>query len=69
VLYPSPEYFGDSTAASNKDYLLNWSDLQIQVDVLGAKGIAADSDQAIFPNADVSTVAGGVPMKLPVLIW
>jgi hypothetical protein len=68
VLYPSPEYFGLSTAASNKDYLLNWSDLQIQVDVLGAHGIAADSDLAIFPNADVSTVAGGVPLKLPVVI-
>jgi hypothetical protein len=68
VLYPSPEYFGVSTAASNKDYLLNWGDLQIQVDVLGAHGIAADSDLAIFPNADVSTVAGGVPLKLPVVI-
>jgi len=68
VLYPSPEWFGVSTAASNKDYLLNWSDLQIQVDVLGAHGIAADPDVAIFPNADVSTTAGGVPLKLPVTI-
>jgi hypothetical protein len=68
VLYPSPEWFGMSTAASNKDYLLNWSDLQIQVEVLGAKGIAADPDSAIFPNADIRTVAGGVPMKLPVTI-
>jgi len=68
VLYPSPEWFGISTAASNKDYLLNWSDLQIQVDALGARGIAADPDAAIFPNADVSTVAGGIPLKLPVII-
>ncbi len=68
VLYPSPEYFGESTAASNKDYLLNWSDLQIQVEVLGAQGIAADSDAAIFPNVDVSTSVGGVPLKVPVVI-
>ncbi len=68
VLYPSPEWFGVSTAASNKDYLLNWSDLQIQVDVIGAKGIAPDPDTAIFPNVDVSTVAGGIPMKLPITI-
>ncbi len=68
VLYPSPEFFGVSTAGSNKDYLLNWSDLQIQVDLLGAHGIAADPDAAIFPRADVSTIAGGVPLKLPVVI-
>jgi len=68
VLYPSPEHFGVSTAASNKDYLLNWSDLQIQVDVIGAHGIAADSDVAIFPNVDISTVAGGVPLKVPIVI-
>ena len=68
VLYPSPEWFGVSTAASNKDYLLNWSDLQIQVDVIGAQGIAADSDAAVFPNVDLSTTAGGVPLKLPITI-
>ena len=68
VLYPSPEWFGLSTAASNKDYLLNWSDLQIQVDVIGAHGTAADSDAAIFPTVDVGTVAGGIPLKLPVTI-
>ena len=68
VLYPSPEWFGISTAASNKDYLLNWSDLQIQVDALGAHGISPDPEAAIFPNADVSSQAGGVPLKLPLTI-
>jgi len=68
VLYPSPEQFGCSTAASNKDYLLNWSDLQIQVEVLGAEGIQADSDHATFPNVDISTVAGGVPLRVPVIL-
>lgn len=68
VLYPSPEHFGNSTAASNKDYFLDWSHFQIMVEVRGAKGIEADPDKAIFPNADVSTVVGGVPQKIPVLI-
>ena len=68
VLYPSPEAFGHSTAASNKDYLLNWSDVQIQVEVLGAEGIQADPDHATFPNVDISTTVGGVPLKVPVLL-
>jgi len=68
VLYPSPEYFGHSTAASNKDYLLNWSDLQILVEVLGAEGIEADSDRALFPNVDITSKVGGIPLKVPVLI-
>jgi len=68
VLYPSPEHFGLSTAASNKDYLLNWSDLQIQVDALGAHGVSADPDSAIFPNVDVGSRAGGIPIKLPLVI-
>ncbi|NIM04445.1 MAG: FMN-binding glutamate synthase family protein [Armatimonadetes bacterium] len=68
VLYPSPEYYGHSTAASNKDYLLNWGDLQIQVEVLGAEGVEADPEHAIFPNVDITSKAGGVPLKTPVII-
>ena len=68
VLYPIPEQFGVSTTASNKDYFLDWSHFQIQVRLRGAEGIAADSDQALFPNASVATVSGGVPLKLPVVI-
>ncbi|MEE9474071.1 MAG: glutamate synthase-related protein [Candidatus Hydrothermarchaeaceae archaeon] len=68
VLYPNPEEFGKSTSASNKDYVLDWSGLQIMVDVIGAHGIEADSDVAIFPNADVSTSVGGVKLKIPVLV-
>lgn len=66
VLYPNPEDFGKSTAASNKDYLLDWSHFQIMVDALGAHGIAPDPDVAIFPAVDIRTVAGGVPLKVPV---
>ena len=68
VLYPSPEAFGWSTAASNKDYRLDWSDFQIMVDVLGAKGIEADPDKAVFPAVDVTTTAGGILLKVPVMI-
>ncbi|ATZ61672.2 MAG: glutamate synthase-related protein [Methanosarcinales archaeon Met12] len=65
VLYPAPEEFGHSTAASNKDYGLDWSHFQILTDVLGAEGIEPDPDRAIFPAADVKTSAGGVPLKVP----
>lgn len=66
VLYPEPEEFGASTSSGNKYYGLGWEDFQIMVQVQGAHGIEADSDKAIFPNVDVSTAIGGVPMKVPV---
>jgi len=68
VLYPLPEQFGLSTAASNKDYILDWSHFQIMVDVFGAHGIEADSDKAIFPAVDITTSVGGIPLKVPILI-
>lgn len=68
VLYPSPEYFGCSTQAANKDYFMDWSYFQILVDVIGAKGIEANPDVALFENVDVSTNVGGMPLKVPVLI-
>jgi len=48
VLYPSLEYFGCSTSASNKDFFMDWSYFQIMVDLIGAKGIEADPDIALF---------------------
>lgn len=73
VLYPSPEYFGTSTAASNKDFFLDWSHIQIMAELLGAKGIEANPDKAFFENADISTVVGSrskrpIPMNVPVHI-
>lgn len=68
VLYPLPEQFGVSTTASNKDYFLDWSHFQIEVRLQGAAGIAADSDLALFPNVNIDTVAGGVPLKVPVVV-
>lgn len=67
VLYPSPEKFGESTQSSNKDYGLDWSHLQILVDVRGARGIEVDPDVALFPNADIKTSVGGIPLRIPVL--
>jgi hypothetical protein len=66
VLYPDTEWFGHSTASSNKDYGLDWSDFQILTEVIGAKGIEANSDKATFPSVDISTSVGGVPLKVPV---
>ncbi len=66
VLYPDTESFGHSTASSNKDYGLDWSDFQILTEVIGAKGIEPNSDKATFPNVDITTRVGGVPLSVPV---
>ncbi|MFW9832336.1 MAG: FMN-binding glutamate synthase family protein, partial [Candidatus Thorarchaeota archaeon] len=68
VLYPTNEWFGQSTASANKDFGLDWSHLQLLAALQGAEGIEANSDVAIFPNADASTSVGGIPLKLPMLI-
>ena len=68
VLYPDPAYFGTSTAASCKDYMLDWSDFQIMVDVRSTKGIEPNSDKALFTNVKIDTKAGGVPLMIPVTI-
>lgn len=73
VLYPSPEYFGSSTAASSKDFFIDWSHFQIMAELIGAKGIEPDPDVAFFENVDIKTVIGAktkhpIPMLLPVHI-
>ncbi|HDD63653.1 MAG TPA: FMN-binding glutamate synthase family protein, partial [Thermoprotei archaeon] len=68
VVYPVPDYFGKSTAASNKDYGLDWSHFNIHAELRGARGIAEDSDVAIFPNVSVETKIGGIPLKVPFLV-
>jgi isopentenyl diphosphate isomerase/L-lactate dehydrogenase-like FMN-dependent dehydrogenase len=68
ALYPDPSMFGNSTAGALKDYGLDWSHFNIQARLLGAFGIKEDSDLAIFPNVDVETSVGGVPLKIPVMI-
>ncbi|KXB08045.1 glutamate synthase [candidate division MSBL1 archaeon SCGC-AAA385D11] len=66
VLYPVPEEFGTSTAASLKNYGLDWSDLNILSRLRGAEGIEEDSDKALFENVDISSKMGGIPLKLPI---
>ena len=67
VLYPVNDYFGSSTAASVKDTRLDWSDFNIMAELRGAKGIEADSDLALFENADVTTNVGGIPLRTPII--
>ncbi len=73
TLYPDPDYFGESTASSNKDFHLDWSHFQILAELLGAYGVEEDSDVAFFENADCSTqiaTRSGDPidLKIPVII-
>ncbi len=65
VLYPEPEQYGWSTAASNKDYGLDWSDFNILSRLRGAEGIEPDSDVAVFPNVSIESEIGGIPLKTP----
>jgi hypothetical protein len=64
ALYPDPSVFGRSTAASVKDYGLDWSHFNIKARLLGAEGIEPDPDVAIFPNVDVETSVWGIPLKV-----
>ncbi len=73
TLYPSPEYYGESTAASNKDYFIDFSHFQILSELIGAWGIEKDSNVAFFENADCSTKVATrnknpIKLKVPVVI-
>src|SRR5210317_598165 len=48
VIYPQP--FGVITTASEKTYPYDYAHVNIIGGVIGAKGIEADSDKAVFPN-------------------
>ncbi len=65
VLYPEPEQYGWSTAASNKDYRLDWSDFNILAKLRGAEGIEPSPDLAVFPNVNIESKIGGIPLKIP----
>ena len=56
VLYPSP--FGKVTAGADKDYPVDFSHFNIHGTCVGAVGIEADSDKAIFPAVDVKRKIG-----------
>lgn len=66
VIYPQP--FGIITTASEKDYPVDLSHFQIMGTAVGAHGIEADSDKAIFSNVKLETKIGhapGIKLKLP----
>ena len=69
VIYPQP--FGIITAASQKDYPVDLSHFNIMGTAVGAVGIAADSDIAIFPNVNLETKLGqgdGIKLRQPMVI-
>lgn len=65
VIYPQP--FGKTTFASEKDYPVDFSHFNIMGTAVGAHGIEADSDKAIFPAVNIESQVGVVnPIKLKV---
>ena len=69
LIYPQP--FGTSTSASQKDYPVDFSHLNIMGTAVGAHGIEADSDKATFPAVNLETEIGSrnkIKLKLPIVI-
>ncbi|MFA4851127.1 MAG: FMN-binding glutamate synthase family protein [Bacteroidales bacterium] len=69
VLYPQP--FGIITCAGEKKFPVDYSHFNILSGVVGAHGIDADSDKAIFPNVNLEVKFGhdnGIKFKLPFMI-
>ncbi len=66
VIYPQP--FGKIIAGSEKDYPVDFSHFNISGTCVGAVGIEADSDKALFTNVDISTEVGAkekIKLKVP----
>ncbi len=69
VIYPQP--FGVITTASEKSYPIDYSHFNIMGTAVGAFGIEADSDKAIFPNVNLEVKMGrdkGIKFRLPWII-
>ncbi|MBM4023784.1 MAG: FMN-binding glutamate synthase family protein [Planctomycetes bacterium] len=69
VIYPQP--FGVVTTASEKRYPVDYSHLNIMGTCVGAHGIEADSDKAIFPAVSLEVCFGhdrGLKFRYPWLI-
>jgi len=69
AMYPQP--FGIITSASEKTYPVDLSHFTILGTAVGAKGIEADPDKAIFPSVRLETKIGharGIKVKLPFII-
>jgi glutamate synthase domain-containing protein 2 len=69
VIYPQP--FGVITTAAEKFYPVDYSHFNIMGTAVGAHGIEADSDKAIFPNVSLEAVFGhdrGIKFRYPWII-
>ncbi|KYK23639.1 glutamate synthase [Thermoplasmatales archaeon SM1-50] len=69
AIYPQP--FGIITAASEKIYPVDLSHFNIMGTAVGAKGIAEDSDKAIFPNVNLERRIGRdkkIKLRVPWII-
>jgi hypothetical protein len=69
VIYPQP--YGITTSASEKDYPIDLSHFTILGTAVGAHGIEANSDVAIFPNVDLEVAIGkdkDIKLRLPFII-
>ncbi len=69
VIYPQP--FGVITTAAEKDYPVDYSHFNIMGTAVGAHGIEADSDKAIFPAVNLEVAFGhdkGIKFRLPIMI-
>jgi glutamate synthase domain-containing protein 2 len=64
ILYPQP--FGKVTAGSEKDYPVDFSYFNIQGTCVGAVGIPADADKALFSAVDIATEIGASKDKIKV---
>lgn len=69
VIYPQP--FGIITSAAEKNYPVDLSHFTILGGVVGAKGVEADSNKAIFSNVNLETRIGknkGIKLRMPTII-
>lgn len=69
VIYPQP--FGVITTASEKNYPVDYSHFNIMGTAVGAHGVDADSDKAIFPAVNLEVHIGhdkGIKFKYPWII-
>ncbi len=69
ILYPGP--FGKITAASEKNYPVDYSHFNINGTAVGAHGVEATSEKAIFPAVNLETEVGAenkIKLKTPIVI-
>jgi len=69
AIYPQP--FGITTSASEKEYPVDLSHFTILGSCVGAHGVEADPDKAIFPEVNVEQRIGhdkGIKLRMPLVV-